>query len=368
MRAPVGLLKQIVIAVLILGAAGVLWQQQDAIRSGLGLASETEAKKPRRGGRAVPVIVAAVSAAKDDLLFEAVGTGRAKRSVMLRLDAEGKVIASGLVSGDRFGKGDVLLALEDEEQRLALTLAKTRLAEAERVLTRFERLRTSGAAATATLDQARTEAKIAAQEVEKAQKELDDRVLRAPFGGVAGLPNVEVGDWVDGSVDIATLDDRSVLLVEFNLPEQLLGRVEPGLLVTATTPAFGGEAFQGAVIDIDSRIDAVSRAARIRVAIPNDQDLLRPGASFTVSVPLPGAEYPVVPELALQFAKGTLHVWRVNGETAEKVAVRLVRRRNAEVLVEGPIAPGDQVVIEGTQRLAPGKTITIVGNGRRAGA
>jgi RND family efflux transporter MFP subunit len=365
-RAPVGLLKQIIIAVIILGVAGVLWQQQDAIRAGLGLASEMKTETKRRGGSEVPVIVAGVTSAKDDLLFEAVGTGRAKRSVMLRLEAEGKVVASNLVSGQRFAAGDVLLSLEDEEQRLAL--AETRRAEARRVLERFQRLRTSGAAATATLDQARTEAEIAALEVEKAQKELEDRVLRAPFGGVVGLPDVEVGDWVDSGVDIATLDDRSLLLVEFNLPEQLLSRIEPGLLISATTPAFGGKTFRGAVIDIDTRVDATSRAARIRVAIPNDQDELRPGASFTVSLTLPGSEYPVVPELAVQFSKGILHVWRVNGETAEKVEVRLVRRRNAEVLVEGPLSPGDQVVVEGTQRLAPSKKITIVGGSQGAGS
>ena len=367
-RAPIGLLKQIVIAVAILAVAGVLWQQQDTIRSGLGLASEAKTDKRRSGGTEVPVIVAAVSSATDDLLFEAVGTGRAKRSVSLRLEAEGKVVSSNLVSGQRFAEGEVLLTLEDQDQRLTLSLAETRLAEARRVLARYEQLRTTGAAAMATLDQARTEAEIAALEVERAQKELDDRILRAPFGGVVGLPNVEVGDWVDSGVDIATLDDRSVLLVEFNLPEQLLGRIEPGLLISATTPAFSGKAFRGAVIDIDTRVDATSRAARIRVAIPNDQDELRPGASFKVSVPLPGREYPVVPELAVQFAKGTLHVWRVNGEAAEKVAVRLVRRRNSEVLVDGPLSPGDQVVVEGTQRLAPEKKITVVGGSQGAGS
>ena len=363
MRAPIGLLKQVFAAALILCAAGVLWQQQDTIRSGLGIASEVEPQKTRRSGGFVPVIVAPAGVSKDNLLFEAVGTGRAKRSVMLRMDAEGKVVASNLISGQRFGEGDVLLALDDKEQRLAVSLAEARLAEAERVLTRYERLRRTGAAATATLDESRTTARVAALELERAQKELDDRALRAPFGGVAGLPNVEVGDWVDRRVNIATLDDRSLLFVEFDLPEQLLSRVERGLLIEATTPAFGGKTFEGAVTDIDTRVDAASRAAKIRVAIGNREDLLRPGASFTIKLPLPGEEYPVVPELALQFADGALHVWRVNGNTAEKVEVRLVRRRSSAVLVDGPLAPGDQVVTEGTQRLRPGKKVFIVTGG-----
>lgn len=369
MRAPIGFFKQLFVAAVMLAVAGALWQNQDTIRAGLGIANGAAAEKARRkSNEGVPVIVAAAGETKDDLVFEAVGTGRAKRSVMLRLEAEGKIVASNLVSGARFAAGDVLLALEERNERLALELAETRLAEAVRVLERFERLRNTGAAATATLDEARTAAAVAALEVERAREALADHTLRAPFGGVAGLPNVEVGDWIDSSVDIATFDDRSLLLVEFDLPEQLLSRIGPGQKVTATTPAFGGRTFEGAVTDIDTRVDPVSRSARIRVAIPNDQDLLRPGASFTISLPLPGEPFPSVPELALQFAKGTLHVWRVNGEKAEKVDVRLVRRRNAEVLVEGPLQPGDLVVVEGTQRLIPGEKVSIVGGGSGAGS
>ncbi len=368
-RTPVGMFKQLLIAALIVCLAGVLWLQQDTIRAGLGLATEAQPQQQqRRSGDAVPVLVALVGTANDDLLFEAVGTGRAKRSVILRLKAEGRVVEFALVSGARFARGDLLLTLEDKDQRLALQLAETRLAEAERIRSRYARLRTTGAAAIAKLDETETAAAVAALEVEKAKEALADRVLRAPFGGVAGLPNVEAGDWVDNNNEIATFDDRSVLLVEFDLPEQLLGRIEPGLLVTATTPAFGDREFQGAVTDIDTRVDPASRAARIRVAIPNNDDLLRPGASFGVKVPLPGPEFPAVPELAVQFSKGALHVWRVNGEFAEKIEVRLVRRRSSIVLVDGPLSAGDLVVVEGTQRLAPGKAISIVGGGPGAGA
>ena len=368
MRAPIGMIKQVFAAALILCVAGVLWQQQDVILSGLGFESQAETARKGRSSQGVPIIVAPVSAAKDDLLFEVVGTGRAKRSVILRLEAEGKVVSSKLVSGNRFAAGDVLLTLEGKDQQLALTLAETKLAESQRVLGRYQRLRTTGAAAGAKLDEVKTASVVFALDVERARVALADRVLRAPFAGFSGLPSVEVGDWVDSNVAIATLDDRSLLLVEFDLPEQFLGRIREGLPVTAATPAFGGREFRGEVTAIDTRVDAASRTARVRISLPNDEDLLRPGASFAIKLQLPGREYPEVPELAVQFSKGALHVWRVKGETAEKVEVRLVRRRNSTVLIDGPLSSGDLVVIEGTQRLAPGRKVNVLSGAAGAGS
>jgi RND family efflux transporter MFP subunit len=280
--------------------------------------------------------------------------------VTLRPEAEGKVIEVALTAGQRYAAGDVLLRLDDSDQRLALALTETRLAEAERVRERYQRLRGSGTATTATLDEAVTAAEIARIELERTRDALAKRLLRAPFAGVAGLPSIEVGDWIDTGDEVAAYDDRSVLLVEFELPEAFLGRIVTGLPVTARTPAFRERVFEGSVSAIDSRVNATSRAARVRIAIPNDEDLLRPGASFAIALKLEGGQFPLVPELAVQFSRGTLHVWRVADGKAEQVVVTLVRRRAGEVLVDGPLAEGDLVVIEGTQRLGPGKPVTVI--------
>ena len=241
-----------------------------------------------------------------------------------------------------------------------MELAETRLAEAERVRDRFRQLQDTGAAAQARLDEVQTAAEIARIELEVAREELRDRVVRAPFDGVAGFSQIDPGDWVDSDVEIASFDDRSVLLVEFELPEALLARVAPGTSVTASTPAVPERRFEGSVVAIDSRVVETSRTAEVRVAIPNPEDRLRPGASFTVRLDLPGDRFPVVPELALQFSEGALHVWRIEDDAVGPVEVRLVRRRGGEVLVEGPLDEGDLVVVEGTQRLVPGQPVTIV--------
>ncbi len=368
MSGPIAFWKQALVALLIVVAAAAVWLIESQAWSIFGLPSQQVAEITAKSERRLPVIVETVRLDSDTIRFEAVGTGRALRSVTLRSEAEGVVTRMAIAPGAYFANGEPMLWLEDKNQRLALRLAETRLEEAQRTAERYGRLRQTGAATAARLDEARTAAEIARLEVERAQQALADRTLHAPFDGVTGFPAVEPGDWIDNAVAVVSFDDRTTLLVEFDLPEQLLSRVSPDMPVTATTPAFGNREFNGTVSAIDTRIDADSRTARVRVAISNEADLLRPGASFAVQLNLSGPQYPVVPELALQFSRGTMHVWRVKDDTAEKIEVALVRRRSQTVLVDGPLERGDLIVVEGTQRLAEDKPIKIIGSGLEAGS
>lgn len=358
--------KQFAGMVLLIGGAVLVWQERASITAAMGLGNDEIAQRNGQAALGVPVIVTSVTSAEDNIVLEAVGTGRAQRSVSLRAEAAGKVVSMPLGVGVHFRAGDVLLQLDDKDERLALALAEARLAEAVRVRDRFVNLETSGTASLARLDEVRTAFEIAEIEVERARESLEDRILRAPFDGIPGLPDIEVGAWIDSDDEIASFDDRSVILVEFELPESLIDRVAREMAVTATSPSARGRVFDGSIAEIDSRVAAASRTARVRVAIPNPEDRLRPGASFTIRLELKGRRYPAVPELAVQFARGTLHVWRVRDGSAEQVQVDLVRRVDGNVLVEGPLSDGDLVVIEGTQRLAPGKAVRVLkrdGNG-----
>jgi RND family efflux transporter MFP subunit len=358
---------QFVVCVAVGATAYGAWQEQDTLRGWLGFAATGKSNERNRSRAGVPVIVSEVGRATDNLTFETVGTGLAEQSVVLRAEVAGTVSETFLVPGQRFSKGDVLLRLDDPEQQLALRLAETRLKDAERNRDRLERLRKSGAVAASVYEDTITAAELAGLELERAREALMDRVVRAPFDGVAGLPSVEPGDRVEAGAELATFDDRRTLFVEFDLPETILARLDTKSKVEATTPIAPGRVLKGRVALIDSRVDPTTRAARIRVAIPNEDDFLRPGASFTITLELPGEDYPVVPELALQFSSGALYVWRVVDGKARQVEVKLIRRRAGEVLVDGTLARGDQVVVEGTQRLAPDRPVEIIGDAASTG-
>jgi RND family efflux transporter MFP subunit len=360
------LLKQAIVSLCLVAAAFLFWDRREALLDLVGWSAPSE-RAVRAVAEGVPVIAARVGEARDDLPFEAVGTGRAVRSAVLRVDGTGKIVESALAAGRRFEAGETILRLEDRRQRLDVAAAEARLAEAERTLARSERLEDSGSGAVseAALEDARTVAEIARIELDRAEEALAERTLRAPFDGVAGLPGFEIGDRIGPEDAVASFDDRGVILVAFDLPEALLARVEEGDALEVTTPAAPGRTFEGRVAAIDSRVDVLSRAAVVRAAVPNPDDAMRPGASFRVRLELEGETYAAVPELALQFARGTLHVWRVRDSRAERLEVALVRRRAGVVLVEGPLSPGDLVAVEGARRLSEGEAVDVIG--RRGG-
>ena len=210
------------------------------------------------------------------------------------------------------------------------------------------------------MDEARTAAQVTRIELAQARQTLAKRVIRAPFDGIGGLTEIEVGAWIDSDVVIARFDDRSAIAVAFDLPETLLTRVKLGMAVRVTTPSAPGQTFSGVVAAVDNRLDAASRSIRIRVSVPNPDDVLRPGASFEVRMDLPGGRYVQVPDLAVQYSRNTLHVWRIVDNKVERVPVRLVRRLEGAVLLEGDLAEGDRIVIEGAQRLRDGKAVRVL--------
>ena len=354
--------KQLIVCAALLAGAWLGWQNRAEIIALWSNQAATASSETKRQGirSGTPVITGTTIVVRDDLSFTAIGTGFAARSVTLRAPSSGKIIELEVAAGAKFAQGDVIMRLDDVDQRFAVSLAQARFERATSDRDRFRQLQDAGTAATVRYEETQTEFTLTEIELARARADLEDRVLRAPFDGIAGLSPVEVGDRIAVDDPVAVFDDRSEILVEFDLPEALLGRVELGLPLQASTPSAEGRTFDGQIAVIDSRIDAATRTARVRASIDNANDLLRPGASFSLRLDLPGQTFPAVPELALQFADGTLHVWRVVDDTAERVAVRLVRRRGGNVIVDGPLTEGDKIVVEGTQRLRSGAAVVVL--------
>lgn len=350
--------RQIAASALMLGLAAGLWLGQDMLLQTVLGAAEPAEKPARRAGRTVLITAAPITTGADDLRFETIGALRAKRAVTLRAGGDGTVASLHMTAGRAYPFGAALMRLDDAEQRLTLSAAEAALGQARRALDRAQQLQGRGASSQASLDDAQTSAELAEIAVARAERDLADRTLRAPFSGVASLPLVEIGDRVEKGDEIGAFDDRRALLIDFDAPERLLRRLSLGQALSAV--GAGGAAIPAVISAIDSRIDPATRSARIRARIDDPPAALRPGGSIVVRLDLPGERYPKAPELALQFAEDGLFVWRVAGDTVERVMVQLIRRTPDGVLLNGPLSAGDLVAVEGAQRLARGRKISIV--------
>ncbi|MBO6519245.1 MAG: efflux RND transporter periplasmic adaptor subunit [Rhodospirillales bacterium] len=319
-------------------------------------AGAAKKKTPPKG---VPVIVEAVGETRDSILIEAIGTARARLSVTLFPAAAGEIVAFPVETGQSVKKDDLILRLDARDAQLQVRVAETRVKEAENALARAQRLRDNNVRSRANVEDAEVILERTKLELGQAREALSDRTVRAPFDGIVGIPKVEAGDRVTTTTELITIDDRSTLLVEFEVAERNLSRLKLGMPVTARTPSFRDRDIDGTINKIDSRVDPVSRTVRVRAAFPNTDDSLRPGMSFFVNLDLPGEMLPSVPELALQWQNGESFIWRIVDGKAERITVSTKRRLNNKVLIEGDVKPGDVVVVEGVQRLRPGRVVEI---------
>ena len=322
--------------------------------------SEAPDSAPSRtaGPQAVNVIVEPLQFEPARTRVEAVGTSRARLSAEIYPATSGEVVAVDFEPGQAVRAGDILIELDRREEELAVRLARLRLADAERLYDRYRRSADSGAVLPTVLDEARTAAETARVELEQAEIALDYRNVKAVFDGFVGATEVDPGDRVNPAMLITTLDDRSSLLVSFDIPEAFIGELAVGEQVELETWSVSMPAVTGEIVDIGSRIDPRNRTFVARARVPNTDDRLRPGMSFRVNVDVEGELFPVVAETGVQWGADGAYVWSIVDGVAKRIPVEVIQRREGRVLVDGDLRSGDIVVVEGIQFMRDGTPVS----------
>ena len=195
---------------------------------------------------------------------------------------------------------------------LRLTGPGLAVEDAEAQLQRFETLAARNTVSDVQLSDAALALSNARLDLREAEDALARRTVVAPFSGEVGLIDVGVGDYVTTATPVTTLDERETLLIEFRVPERFANQIAHGQPMTLSTPALPGLVLDGAISGMDSRIDMVSRTLTVQGTIANQDDLIRPGMSFEVSLSFAGNSYPSVPSLAVQWGSG--RIVRVQGQ------------------------------------------------------
>ncbi len=326
---------------------------------------------PRFGGGGPTRVV--VDAAQDGVVNDrvaAVGDGRALRSVTVRSEATGRIAAIERDAGSYVEAGSVLVRLDDEAERIALDRAQLVLADAQDQVERLSQLEGSGAVTEVRFREADLALRTAELAVREAEFDLDRRVIRAPIPGWIGIIEVETGDRITVQDTLAVVTDRSKLIIDFRVPERVVGQIEPGMIVSVAPLSGASVPIEGRITAIDNVVDRDSRTLRVQATIPNPDDRLRAGMAFAVEVALPGERLPAVDPLAIQWTSTGSFVWVVRDGAVARVPVTIRERSADRVLVEAELEVGEPVVTEGVQTLRPGAEVEIVvpGDGAQAAA
>jgi len=290
--------------------------------------------------------------------IEALGTTRANESLTLTANLTDTIRRVNFDDGEYVTGGQVLVELTSQEEAAQLAEARANLDEAKRQLRRLEDLDKQGIAATSDVDQARSEAAAAEARLNTVLARLEDRLIRAPFSGVLGFRQVSPGTLLTPGEAIATLDDISQIKLDFTVPETVLGLMQKGGKIVASSVSWQNRNFEGVVHAVDSRVDPVTRAAVVRAVIDNEDGALRPGMLLTVRVVTEERAAIVIPEKSVVQVSDSAFVYLVDEEQkAKRTPVQLGSRQPGVVEITEGLAEGDRIVTEGIIKLRDGMQV-----------
>lgn len=310
----------------------------------------------------VPVIAAEVRAQPLADRIEALGTLKANESVVLTANVTETISAVHFDDGQRVPKGRVLVEMTSAEEHALLDEARARLAEAKSQYDRVKALAAQRSVSESLSDERKRDLDTARASLVAIESRLADRLIKAPFAGVLGLRNISPGALVEPGDMIATLDDDTVMKLDFAVPSLFLSNLKPGLAIRARARALGKRRFDGEVRSIDSRVDPVTRSIQVRALIANPDRSLRPGLLMQVELLRNPRDALMVPEAALLQQGSEHYVMRIGeGEVAERREVVIGARRPGMVEIVSGLAAGDRVITQGNDKVRPAQRVTVRG-------
>ncbi|MFL2546922.1 MAG: efflux RND transporter periplasmic adaptor subunit [Candidatus Rariloculaceae bacterium] len=357
-----------VISLVAVGAVGV-WYGNSGALSSIAVGGPRPGAGAPGGGRAPgfggpgagAVVLVVAEAARMDQLYdavEAIGTAQANESLVLTAKVTDSVRRVNFEDGQYVEAGTVLIELTNEEEEALLDEARANLEDAENQLRRLEDLSSQGLSAESELDIARSRAAASAARLETVLARLRDRLIQAPFTGLLGFRDVSPGTLVTPATAITTLDDISLVKLDFTVPETYLRVMEPGAVIFARSASWGEREFEGVVRTVNSRVDPVTRAFVVRAHIDNEDGALRPGMLLTVRVVTQRRQALIIPESAILQSGARAYVYLVGADNiARQRDIEIASRQFGIVEVGSGLAPGDRVVTEGLIKLRDGVSV-----------
>ncbi|WP_420342918.1 efflux RND transporter periplasmic adaptor subunit [Paenirhodobacter sp.] len=317
----------------------------------------------------VPVTVTEVVPGNWTPGIEAIGTASALQGTDLSTEASGIVREIYFRANDAVTQGQLLVQIDDRQEKADLDAARATAALAQTTLTRARKLQERGVQSTSTLDTAAAEAVSAEAQVAKLEAVLTMKQMNAPFGGTIGIPRVDVGQYVSPGTVYATLQDRSQMRVDFSLSEQQAALIRSGMTVSVN-PEETETTVSGTIIGIDPKIDPNSRLVTVRALLPDAQGALTPGQFLRVRVNLPEESNVIaLPQtvVASSLYGDSVYVVRMETpegasgaqEVARQVFVTLGRRSADRIEIRSGLKAGDKVVNAGQNRLSSGAAVKI---------
>lgn len=321
----------------------------------------------RGRGTAGPIPVEVV-AARTDTVVEAItanGQIEAIQSIELRPEVDGRLVEILVHEGAGVARGTPLFKVDDAELKAQVARAQADRDLAQQALARTRQLLQEKAAAPADVERAEAQMRSTQAALDLLQLRLDRTTVRSPFAGVVGRRLASLGDYVNSSTRLITLQTVNPQRAVFQVPERYADQLKVGQTVLFRVAALGERDFSGTVDFVDPVVSLPGRTITVKAQVPNPKRELQAG--MFIEARLQTAVRPdavVIPEDAVTPMQGQMWVWVVANGKAERRAVTLGIRNPGVVEVREGIQAGDQVVVGGAERLTPGAPVQVLEHAR----
>ena len=365
-----------VLLIAAVGAAGYYgWQRYN----GEHTTTATAQKQAGPSRPAVPVKTAPVEKADFPVYLTGLGTVQGFNTVQVRTRVDGQILKIDFREGQFVKQGDTLVEIDPRPFQAALDQAKAKkaqdeanLANANLDLQRYTKLgefATRQQTDTQRSTVAQLTAQIAADDaaVFNAQTQLDYATVKAPFSGIVGLRQVDVGNIVNaatqtGIVSIAQVEPIAVI---FTAPEDQLPDIRAALAeAPPKTIAYSTDGKRmlstGVLALINNQVDTTSGTIRLKAVFDNKDHALWPGQSVSTRLLVRTLkDATVVPDDAVQHGANGLYAYTVNPDNkAELHKIKVTYSIDGRSVVDEGLSPGEQVITAGQYKVSPGTLVS----------
>jgi membrane fusion protein, multidrug efflux system len=301
--------------------------------------------------------------------LSAIGTVAAVRGVTVSADLPGIVEAISFDSGRPVEAGVVLVRLDTKQEQAQLTAAEAQRDLAKISLERARELVAQGVLAQSELDRTSAEHKQAEAKVGEIRATIERKQIRAPFSGVLGIRQVNLGQFLSGGDPVVALQAIDPVYVNFSVPQQDLGQLRIGAEVRVDSDGLAGAAPTGRITAIDSVVNEATRNIQVQATLANPGGRLRPGTFVKAQVAVGRSQTVVaLPASAISYAPYGDSVYVVgdldgpggqNYRGVHQQFVKLGGARGDQVAVLSGLKPGDEVVTSGAFKLRTGAAVRV---------
>ncbi|WP_350549727.1 efflux RND transporter periplasmic adaptor subunit [Pseudoalteromonas sp. 120-MNA-CIBAN-0494] len=302
-----------------------------------------------------------VTSQENAVMIEAIGSARANQAVYITSAQSDYVTNIFFEDGDLVSKGQKLVQLQSQQEQIAVKELNINLREEKRQLDRLTELSRSQSTAKSLLEEQLSRVDATQAQLESAKTKLAEMTITAPFSGMLGKREISIGAYVNNSSIITTLDDISIIKVDFKVPEKYLAQLATGMKVLTQNDAYPDQTFIGKVTHISSRIDSVTRSVEVTASFANNSGLLRPGMLLKTALELSSNQALIVPEKAIIPLQDKHYVFQILDGVANRVEVHIAGRNNGWVAVDEGLTDGEQIITEGLIKIRSGSKVSVKG-------